>query len=560
MSVLPGTVTTSASSSVQTQHPQYIDASPDWVLCRDAAAGERKVKEKRETYLPTTSGMRTAGMGDKEEGSKMYNTYLKKAVFPYLVQPAVNALVGVMHREEAVIELPDAMEPLRENATLEGESLLTLLRRINEAQLLVGRIGLLADVPSGTQGAALPHIVTYEAESVINWDESRRPDGRLRIDLVVLDESDWERTTNFGWEYKHKYLVLDLVPVGDLSQNFEALQVVPDGQTVIYRSRLEIQDEEQTPREQLNRQTEVTPTANAGTIEGVAPSIRGKTLDEIPFVFIGSVDLTPKPDQIPMLGLANLSFTIYRGEADYRNTLFMQGQDTLVVIGEMMGEDDKQDRFVGANASLKLPINGDAKYIGVSSDGLPEQRTALENDYNKASELGANLLSSSKGAQKEAEQTLQIRVAARTASITTVVVAGAVGLQTVLRKIAEWMGLDPMKVVVTPNMDFVPDKFSPKELVEWMAAKNADAPFSLESIHNWGREKGITQLTFDEEMKKIEEENEMIAENEPEEDPATVEMRELMLQQLREKGQAPAPGQENKEENEDAKKQEEEEE
>jgi hypothetical protein len=165
---------------------------------------------------------------------------------------------------------------------------------------------------------------------------------------------------------------------------------------------------------------------------------------------------------------------------------------------------------------------------------LPEQRVALENDYAKASELGANLLSSSRGAAKEAEESLQIRVAARTASITTVVVAGAIGLQTILRKMAEWIGADPEKVIVKPNMDFVPDKFQPKELLDFMAAKNADAPLSLESIHQWLIEKGVTELTLEEELKKIEEEETKLNEmRENEESDEMVEMRTLMLDQLR---------------------------
>jgi hypothetical protein len=533
----PGMVKSTNSDNVSTQHPQYIEAYPDWVVCRDAAKGERAVKEKRETYLPTTSGMRHAGMAPGQEGYAMYQTYLKKAVFPYLVQPAVNALVGVMHREAAIIELPAQMEALRENATLQGESLQALLMKINEAQLLVGRIGLLADVPTGTTNT-LPHIATYKAESIINWDESRRPDGRLRVDLVVLDESDWERGNGYAWEFMKKYLVLDLVPPLALDEPTTANQSIVEGLEMVYRSRLEVINESDTAKAQNNRETEVVSSSNA-TAGGVAPSIRGNTLSEIPFVFVGSVDLTPPPDQIPMLGLANISFTIYRGEADYRNTLFMQGQDTLVIVGDTMEEGEGQDRFVGAAAAINLPLQGDAKYIGVSSDGLSEQRTALENDYNKASELGANLLSSSKGAQKEAEETLQIRVAARTASITTVVVAGAIGLQTILRKIAEWIGANPLEVVVTPNMDFVPDTFAPKELLDFMAAKNADAPLSLESIHRWLKEKGITELTFEEELQKIEQEESQLIEMGMKEDPAVIAEREAQLEALRAKPTLP---------------------
>ncbi len=519
----------SSTSSVETRHPEWIATEPDWVIVRDSSEGQRQVKSKGQTYLPPTSGMVELGLGANQPGSKMYLSYMKRAVFPFLVRPAVNALVGVMHREDAVIELPKAMEPIRDSATLEGENLLTLLRRINEQQIMVGRIGLLADVADGNK-RSIPYIVTYEAESIINWDESRREDGKNRLDLVVLDESDFERTSSFGWDFVRKYLVLDLVDPKDLGMSEENAVPISLDQNTVYRSRLEISDQQMLESEGVNRQTEVTPSTSV-SVQGVAPSLKGSTLPEIPFVFVGSVDLTPTPDQIPMLGLANLSMTIFRGEADYRNTLFLQGQDTLVTIGDT-SDDTKKDRFVGAAASIELPLGGDAKFIGVSSDGLSEQRESLENDYNNASELGANLLSSSKGAQKEAEATLQIRVAARTASILTIVNAGAQGLQTILREIAVWMGLDPKQVTVTPNTDFVPDEFTPKDLLDFIAAKNAGAQISFETIHDWLREKGVTDITFKEELKKIEKEG-LLMEPEPEPDPVEDEMKNLMLEELR---------------------------
>ncbi|GAG27505.1 unnamed protein product, partial [marine sediment metagenome] len=173
------------TSSVSTQHPAYVAINPDWIKVRDFAAGPRAVKSKRTTYLPATSGMRQKGFGStsgQTEGDALYSSYLTRAVVPELIKPAVNALVGVMHREAAEIQLPKVMEPLRANATLEGESLLTLLRRINTEQVEVGRIGLLIDVPIGNAGV-LPYIVTYDAENIINWDCSRRPDGRERPDF-----------------------------------------------------------------------------------------------------------------------------------------------------------------------------------------------------------------------------------------------------------------------------------------------------------------------------------------------------------------------------------------
>ncbi len=529
-----------STENVQNHHPLYDEILPDWVIARDCVKGQRQIKSKRETYLSATSGMRKRGMSAGQEGLKQYEAYLLRSVFPDLCRPAINALVGTMHREEADIQLPEGMEDVRLNATLEGEGLQTLLRRINEAQLITGRVGLLVDVPDGSEG--IPYITVYEAEKIINWDESRRKDGRLKPDLVVLDESASERTSEFGWEYVQKHLVLDLVQAANANEIIGSNTPVPPQQGAVYRSRLMVSSEINRQNEGVNRQTEVT-AQGAGSVQGVIPQIRGTTLEEIPFIFLGSVDLSADPDQVPILGLANLSLAIYRGEADYRHTLFMQGQDTLVIIGDIGDETTGKSRIIGANNSLDLPMGADAKYIGVSSQGLGEQRQSLENDRNRASELGANLLSSSKGGGKEAEETLRIRVAARTASILTVIKAGAEGLENALKFMARWRGLDETEVVVTPNTDFIGDQFAPKDLVDLMTAKTLGAPLSRESVHRWMSEKDVTNFDLDEELEKIESEEPIKGQPDPEaEAAAKAEDREFQLAMLNAGGQGPGPG------------------
>lgn len=534
-----------ADTGVDTRHPSYEEMIEDWETVRDCADGERKIKEAGVKYLPTTSGMRDKGLESGQEGAEMYSAYVKRAVFPDLVRPAVNALIGVMHREPADIQLPEGMEDIRENATLNGESLLTLLRRINEAQLLTGRIGLLADVPKGGP-AAVPFIATYEAENIINWDESRRPSGRKKPDLIVLDESEQERTSEFGWDLVKKYLVLDLVNALNVQPAIEGDSETPaenarpelrSGQVAMYRSRLfRIEEGGGQVDAEANRQTQVQGSRESreSVGEDVFPQMRGQTLEEIPFVFVGSIDLTTPPDQIPMKGLANLSLTIYRGEADYRQTLFLQGQDTLVVTGDISDPDKPKKRMIGANTSIELPIGGTASMLGQSSDGLAEQREAIQNDRDRASELGANLLSSTKGGNKEAEETLVIRVSARTASITTVVKAGAEGLQAALRIIAVWRGLDPEEVVVTPNMDFVGDKLDPKSLVDLMTAKSMGLILSDQSIHKYMKDNDLTALTFEEEIALIEKEKPIGREADEEEaERRRQEDRQFLLSEMR---------------------------
>jgi hypothetical protein len=207
------------------------------------------------------------------------------------------------------------------------------------------------------------------------------------------------------------------------------------------------------------------------------------------------------------MGLSNLTLAIDRGEADYRQTLFMQGQDTLVIIGAVIQDDDDETR-VGTGAKIEVPLGGDAKYIGVSADGLSEQRQSLEADKEQAAERGARLLDFGDTARQSGDA-LRIRVAARTTTLRTLAINGADGLQRSLRQMAEWVGADPQEVVVKPNLDFTDDAFTGQDVLEFMQAKAMGAPLSLKTIHSNFKKKDLTTNTFDEEMDEIESEKDL---------------------------------------------------
>lgn len=467
-------------TEISTRHPEYLDFSEDWTQLRDTYRGERVVKREGVKYLPMTSGMVADGAltGGSSKGWLAYEAYRKRAVFPELVKEAVETMLGVMHFKPPVIELPAAMEPLLKRATKRGESLEGLLRRINEEQLVTGRVGLLADVADNVQGPVLPHLALYDAEDVVNWDQGSRGESKIeQLQLVVLDETGPERSSDgFGWEDKERYRVLVL---GDLHED-EA-----EGKAVYRMGEFREGD-----------------TFNESAL--VEPSTAGKRLNEIPFVFINSKDIVPLPDEGPLLGLSNLALTIYRGEADYRQALFMQGQDTLVIVG---GRDREGETRLGANASIELPQGGDAKFIGADSSGLPELRSALENDYTRGKDRAASLVEAvSRGA--ESGEALRVRVAAKTASLTQVAIAGAFGLQEVLRKVARWIGANPEEVIVTPNLDFVADTWGGQDLSALMGAKMLGAPLSLLTIHELSQRRGLTERTWEEELDQMERESE----------------------------------------------------
>lgn len=456
---------------LDSKHPLYTHFAQDWQLMRDAYSGERAVKEAGTLYLEPTPGMKIDGMQPKQRGWEDYQDYKSRAVFHEIVSEAVNAMVGVMSGKPDVIELPTALEPLRARATLNGESLDLLLRRIKEAQLITGRLGLLLDMPE--QGnAPIPYIATYEAERITNWDDGRRETPELQtLNLVVLDETEYERQPDFEWIKIEKRRVLTL---GTMEAN------EPVG---IYRQGLFRESNTFDPSQMIE------------------PSIRGNMLNEIPFVFINATDLLPAPMQPPLVPLANLCMTIYRSEADYRQTLFLQGQDTFVAVGT-----SETDFLLGGGRTISIPdSSGSASFVGVSGQGLPEQRAAIENDLNRADSMSGKLLDTT-SREKESGEALKVRVAAQTASLKQIAMAAAEGLQTILRIAARWIGADPETVIVKPNLDFADTGYSPSEILTLAQAKAAGFPLSVESLHAIAKKQGLTEMELKDEMARMMEE------------------------------------------------------
>lgn len=482
---------------VDSKHPLYDDFVEMWRELRDATNGEPAIKRARFKYLPATANMIADGalVSMESQGGREYASYITRAHYPDVVPEAVEAMIGVMHRKPPAIELPEVMEPMRENATMRNESLDMLLRRINEEQLGPGRLGLLGDVIDTGPRKGVPYISLYTAEDIINWDEGERsrevvnPEtGEVEVEIadqqslnfVALEETGYERQVDFSWQEVQKYRVLAL---GDPEMNEDSqsgaiyrFAEFRDGSGFVYDENM---------------------------LE--APLLNGRAAESIPFSFINTKDVVAEPDEPPLLGLSSLALLIYRGEADYRQALFMQGQDTLVVIGA--GE-DKVWR-IGAGASINIPSpNGDAKFIGVDSQGLVEMREALENDYRRALQKAGQMLDTA-SRQAESGDALRIRVSARTATLTQIAITGAYGLEQCLRKIAAWMGANPEQVKVTPNLDFVDDVIEGRTLVEYMTAKSMGIPWSLRSIHERLQERGLTNKTWDEEVVEIEGEEDL---------------------------------------------------
>ncbi len=457
-------------------HPLYQYWYDEWIKLNHSYEGERKIKEEGLLYLPATSGMRIDGMGPGDLGFQDYCSYRMRAVYPDDFAESIRNYLGLLHQKPPVISLPFAMQGMLTNCTSKGEDMANLVRRINELQLKHGRLGIMLDLPEGETRGTLPYVSVYDALTVINWDESG-PGGRDNLNMVVLDESGSIRVDGFSWkdEKKFRYLILGQIQVDEGVGTSVYRQGVKDVDTGITEEEL------------------------------VTVSYMGTPLPKIPFEFINTVDITSTPDVPPLLGLANVCLTIYRGEADYRQTLYLQSQETLVIVGGVSSGQDNAPRRVGAGAVIDVNVGGDAKYIGIGAEGLAEQRTSLENDRAEAILKSGQLISTTQSSQESGEA-MKTRIAARTANLVRIAFTGCAALERLLRSCAEWMGANPDEVSVKPNLEFAKNLVDAQGLIQIMTARNTGAPISLESIHSWLVDQGLTDKTFEEEMAMVGEE------------------------------------------------------
>lgn len=392
-------------------NPAYAEYAPSWQLMRDTFAGEDDVKKAGEKYLPMKSGI--AAIQSQQVKQAAYNMYRTRAEVPELVAPTVRGAVGVMLGEPAEIELPAQMEHLRERATLDGLGLEALHRRMAIEVMTTGRYGLLAGIADG-----VPHLSGYVAESIVSWDGD---------DYISLNETGLVRNRDTGdWDEVEKYRVLTL----------------EDGRFV---ARVWVKG------------------TSGWTVddEAEAADPRGRALDFIPFVFVGTNDLTPAPDDVPLYGLGKLVIRVYRLDADYVWGLHMTSEPTPWVNGFSDPENQTVPTTIGSAKLWVLPEGAEAGYLEFSGPGLSAQKSAIDDSMDRAAQFGAQVIQM--GASAESGEALKLRAASQTATLTTIAQTTASGLEQALRNIAVWIGANPDDVTVTPNLEFFDRTLTPDE-------------------------------------------------------------------------------------------------
>jgi Domain of unknown function (DUF4055) len=445
--------------SVKSHHPDYDTRIKDWEMLRDVASGETQVKLRGTVYLPMPSGFAAQSDG----GTDMYTAYALRAQFPDIFTPTLSGMVGVIHRTEAQIEGLEENKPLAplwEKATKDGLPLETFHRQITAELLQMGRYVALTDVASDGDAQALPYLVGYDTEHLINWSPDR--------DLFVLDETKKELVAEDGFEWadKGKYRVLRLV-------------------NGVYTAQLY---DEQAPEQVVYQ-----------------PNVRGgQPLKEIPLVIATPRDLSLLIFEPPLIGVARSCLAIYRLDADYRHQLFGTGQETLFIQGITNRED--LPKGVGSGVVFGLPQDCDAKYVGPTGVGINAHRQAIMDERQAAVSAGVRMFDAESG-QAESGEALRLRAAAQTATLTSVALASAALLEKALRYAAQFVGQNPDEIIVKPNLKFIDTVMTPADAAALVTVWQGGAISKQTLYENLQRgEIASAERTFEEEQELIDEE------------------------------------------------------
>jgi hypothetical protein len=410
-------------SNISEKHPLWNRNIYSWTMLRDSMEGEDTIKFKNQMYLPIPGAMledanitapSTQGVAEHPlfhdefyfplsntfnpnyHPIPAYAAYKCRAQFPNLVSYLYRGLLGLASADSPSISIPDELAYLHESASPEGLSISRLFVKVLGEVLLTGRCPTVLDATSDGR----IQFVDYRTERLINW---KTQNGKLS--LAVFEETAPEDAED---EFTH-----------EVSKRYRVARVV-DGIYVV-----SVYDED------------------GNELESYVPKYRGRSLDHIPLIAIGSHNNTLEPDPAPLGPVASTAIQIYQKSADLSQALFLTANPTLVISGI---DETPSVITTGPTSAFVIPNpQGQVYYTKTDTSAFEFTHVYINALYERAVVYGAQLLDSSKKSAETAE-TARLRQTAASATLRSVVQTVGNAFQLSLRHMALWMGLSEDKI------------------------------------------------------------------------------------------------------------------
>jgi len=415
---------------VSDKHKEYQKYEEEWEKCRDTIAGSKAVKLAGQKYIPKLSG----------QDSPEYEAYINRALFYSATSRTVQALMGSIFRKEYTLEYPSHLEHQLEAITLDGKPFDSFLRSVVRHVISTGRLGILTDVlDTGNTVDFRAYLALYKTEAVINWREAVVGSSKITTMVVMYENYEVLADDGFTINERPQYRVLTL----NKEKGSENIRYMQD----VYRKNKG--DERYTPVPDMH----------------TAPTRMGLPLDKIPFQFINTYDLDVSPDQPPLIHLAEVNLSHYRTSADLEHGAHFTALPTAWVAGFST---DSDLRIGSATAWVTEEVGAKVGFLEYTGQGLSALRDIKNDKEQLMAILGARLLEENKKAA-EAADTLKIRAAGESGSLTAIAKNISAGVEKALKTLAWWSGatdaqIDAIKFEL--NTDFIDSKLTPQEIAE----------------------------------------------------------------------------------------------
>lgn len=403
-----------------------------WQLVRDCIAGEKRMKDKGDIYLP-----RKGGQSDKD-----YLAYKARAKWADYTEQALNAMHGMIFRKAPTIEIPQDEQLVEcvKNFNKEGDSLYQFASNSAYDNMQTSFGGFLVDMPKvetvltvydAEKAGIRPFCKYYAGEKIRDW-KWKYINNLKQLGMIILEEDiESERPEN---EFAHE--ILKQCRIFDLFEDKCRVRVFREW------TNLDTKEKE----DELISESFIT--------------INGKPLEYIPFFFAPS-----KYPEKPMLyGVAELNKHYYMQSADYENGVHYTTIPTGYATGHVQEIDEKTKKPIpirlGGDAFLNF--QEDTARVGTlqfAGEGLEHCEKALASTQEQIGILGTRSISPDK-AMSETSDAAKIHRQGENAKLATYARNLSETFTKILRTMADWLNVKG-GVCVSFNVDYDTITFDP---------------------------------------------------------------------------------------------------
>jgi len=387
------------------RHPLYTENLPSWKKCRACSEGEEAVKAARDDYLPRL----------EDQSEDEYDAYKARASFYAATSRTIKGITGIVFRKPPQLEGADQkLQDALSTIGADGSPFEVVCKQVFSEVMTVGRHGVLLDLGPDAPPDAIPYWAQYRAESIINWKTQRDENGDEQLIRLVLEEKNFEEKEDdpFELELITRYRVLELIEGTYNVSVYRKTTVKRDGR----------EQEEMVPEQ-----------------ENVIPSIRGNSLQFIPFVFFNPQSPTASLERPPILDLVNINLSHYRNSADLEHGLHYTALPTAWVSGFRMAEDSGRLRIGSQVAWVSEDPGASAGFLEFSGAGLAAIERSMDRKESQMAILGARMLEEPKRAV-EAADTHALRVMGERSITATTAMSIESGIRKLFEMMGEWSG------------------------------------------------------------------------------------------------------------------------